>query len=68
MARNVIVQLIDPDEEITVNWAHENCPSFCSWLIYESPYTQTDDAFVEIHYEFFEEKDATMFLLKFGSQ
>ena len=62
------IKLVDlSDEELAdiSDWGRENCPSFRGLFIYENEfYTEDPD-----HYEFVfeDEKDATLFGLKFGS-
>ena len=62
-----VVELFDIDEVEISTWARKNCPSFVSWLVYES--TDFDSHwFMRYEFEFTNEHDAMLFRLKWDGQ
>ena len=64
---NYEIRLVDlglVEQEVIIDWARANCPSFRGLFAYETEFVRDEG-----NYEFvFEnEKDATLFGLKFGS-
>jgi|LakMenEpi03Aug12_release.lakeMendotaPanAssembly.Ray.scaffolds.fasta_scaffold05584_25 hypothetical protein len=63
------VKISNIDEDVVVSWAKENCPSFCSWLIYDHSKLLLDDDEIACCYEFefYNEQDAVLFVLTWSS-
>lgn len=60
------VKISNIDEDVVVAWTKENCPSFCSWLIYNQSRTVMDVEECQYEFEFYNEQDATMFLMRWS--
>ena len=61
------VKISNIDEDVVVAWTKENCPSFCSWLIYDqNRVLMDDDMQCRYEFEFYNEQDATMFLMRWS--
>ena len=59
-----LVDLNHVEQEVIINWARANCPSFRGLFIYETEFVRDEGNF---EFVFENEKDATLFGLKFGS-
>jgi hypothetical protein len=63
------IKLVDLDtveQQDIIIWARENCPSFRGLFVYETEFVRDDDP-GNFEFVFEDEKDATLFGLKFGS-
>jgi hypothetical protein len=60
-----LIDLATVEQQYAIYWARENCPSFRGVFIYENEYLTDDPEYYEFIFE--NEKDATLFGLKFGS-
>jgi hypothetical protein len=60
-----LIDLGEVEKQDVIDWARENCPGFRGVFCYENEYLTDDPE----HYDFVfeDEKDATLFGLKFGS-
>ena len=62
------IKLVDlgiVEQQDIIDWARKNCPSFCGVFVYENEYLTDDPEYYDFVFE--NEKDATLFGLKFGS-
>ena len=62
------IRLIDlgtEEQQDIIDWARANCPSFRGMFAYESEFIDFDTEYYSFVFE--QEKDATLFGLKFGS-
>lgn len=62
------IKLVDLDtveQQDIIIWARENCPSFRGLFVYDTEFVRDDPGNFEFVFE--DEKDATLFGLKFGS-
>jgi hypothetical protein len=62
------VELNNIDESEIVTWAKEHCPSFCSWLVYEDDLSYIDIQATKYKFEFYNEQDAMLFLMRWQGQ
>jgi hypothetical protein len=53
------------EQQDVINWARANCPGFRGVFVYENEYLTDDPEYYDFVFE--DEKDATLFGLKFGS-
>ena len=60
-----LVDLGEVEQHDAMDWARENCRSFCGMFAYENEFLTDDPEYYEFLFE--NEKDATLFGLKFGS-
>jgi len=60
-----LIDLGTVEQQDVINWARANCPSFCGVFVYENEYLTDDPEYYDFVFE--DEKDATLFGLKFGS-
>ena len=60
-----LVDLGTVEQQDIIDWARANCPSFRGVFIYENEYLTDDPEYYNFVFE--NEKDATLFGLKFGS-
>ena len=60
-----LVDLGTVEQQDIIDWARENCPSFRGLFVYENEYLTDDPEYYDFVFE--DEKDATLFGLKFGS-
>jgi hypothetical protein len=60
-----LVDLATVEQQDAIDWARANCPSFRGVFIYENEYLTDDPEYYNFVFE--NEKDATLFGLKFGS-
>ena len=61
----MLVDLEVVEQQDVIDWARENCPSFRGLYAYENEFLTDDPEYYEFLFE--NEKDATLFGLKFGS-
>ena len=60
-----LVDLTSVEQHDAINWSRTNCSSFRGVFIYENEYLTDDPEYYNFMFE--DEKDATLFGLKFGS-
>jgi hypothetical protein len=63
------IKLVDLDtveQQDIIDWARSNCPSFRGLFIHETEFVREDDP-GNFEFVFEDEKEATLFGLKFGS-
>jgi hypothetical protein len=60
-----LIDLGTVEQQDVIDWARANCPSFCGVFVYENEYLTDYPEYYDFVFE--DEKDATLFGLKFGS-
>ena len=60
------VEIFNIDEDVVVAWTKENCPSFRSLVIYDQSRIVMDVEEYRYEFEFYNEQDATMFLMRWS--
>ena len=60
-----LIDLGEVEQQDVIHWARANCPGFRGVFVYENEYLTDDPEYYDFVFE--DEKDATLFGLKFGS-
>jgi hypothetical protein len=60
-----LIDLGTVEQQDAIDWARSNCPGFRGVFVYENEYLTDDPEYYDFVFE--DEKDATLFGLKFGS-
>jgi hypothetical protein len=60
-----LIDLGTVEQQDVIDWARANCPGFRGVFVYENEYLTDDPEYYDFVFE--DEKDATLFGLKFGS-